>query len=100
MPAKRRVLDGFLEFEENAAERLVKWQQTDLPAFIQETCHDTDIQFIDVTRGLKQQTENGILTYNSVWDTHLNQTGTKVVADIVSAEILSRAGSAIYRPVE
>jgi hypothetical protein len=59
-----------------------------------------DIQFIDVTRSLREQTENGILTYNSVWDTHLNQTGSKVVADFVSAEILSRAGSTMFRPAE
>lgn len=92
MPSKRRVLDAYLEFEDSAPEKVRNWKQGDLPDFIASLCRKAGIEFIDVTPGLTEQTRNGVLTYNPVWDTHLNQEGSIVVADIVSEAILSKTG--------
>lgn len=98
MPSKRRVLDGFLEFEDKAPEKVRNWQQGDLPDFIAKLCQKTGIEFIDVTPGLAEQTRNGVLTYNPVWDTHLNKEGSMVVADIVSRAIRARSSKLFDKP--
>ena len=69
LPTKRRVLNDYLEFDENTPERVRNWKPGDSPDYIASVCQEADIEFIDITPGLTEQTRNGVLTYNSVWDT-------------------------------
>ena len=80
MPCKRRVLDGHLRFLDDTPPALAAWQPTDLPAFIEQLAEQQGVDFIDVTPALVQETRQGRLTYNGLWDTHLNRHGTTVVA--------------------
>jgi hypothetical protein len=80
MPCKRRVLDGHLRFTDSAPPPLAAWQPTDLPAFVKHHADQHGITFIDVTPALIRETRQGRLTYNTVWDTHLNRHGASVVA--------------------
>jgi len=80
MPCKRRVLDGRLRFTEDAPQELVGWHPTDLPHLVQALAERHGIGFIDATPGLSEETRRGRLTYNPVWDTHLNRLGAEVVA--------------------
>lgn len=87
MPAKRRVLDGYLRFTENAPQKVADWHPTDLPDLIQDISERYGIGFIDVTPALVRETSNGNLTYNPIWDTHLNRLGSFVVAQEIADEL-------------
>ena len=84
MPCKRRVLDGHLRFLDNAPPNLAAWQPTDLPAFMKQRAEQHAIHFVDVTPALVRETRQGRLTYNGIWDTHLNRHGTSVVAQTLA----------------
>ena len=84
MPCKRRVLDGPLRFLEDAPEDLAAWRPTDLPAFMQQLADRHAMAFIDVTPALVRETRQGRLTYNALWDTHLNRHGASVVAQTLA----------------
>ena len=80
MPCKRRVLDGYLRFTDNAPQKVVDWHPADLPDFIKDVSERNGISFIDVTSALVRETTNGNMTYNLIWDTHLNRQGSFVVS--------------------
>lgn len=80
MPSKRRVLHGRIEFSAGASDELKSWQPTDLPEVISELCDQYGIKFIDLTPSLVRET--GLkkqLLYNSIFDSHLNSSGSMVV---------------------
>ncbi|MDA1016108.1 MAG: hypothetical protein O3A00_16835, partial [Planctomycetota bacterium] len=72
MPVKRRVLGEFLEFRDNAPVEVVNWSPSDLPQYLQRICGEHGIEFINVTDVLMHEARQGVLTYNTLWDTHLN----------------------------
>jgi hypothetical protein len=81
MPSKRRVLDGYLHFSKDRAQpEIATWQPNELPAFVRELADQHGLDFIDVTPDLVRETRQGRMTYNGVWDTHLNRHGSSVVA--------------------
>ena len=84
MPCKRRVLDGHLRFLDETPPPLAAWQPTDLPAFMKQRTQAHAIDFIDVTPALIRETRQGRLTYNGIWDTHLNRHGASVVAQALA----------------
>jgi hypothetical protein len=86
MPCKRRVLDGYLRFTKTASAQMVAWHPSDLPDLVREQCRAHGIRFIDATPALRGATEAGTLTYNPIWDTHVNRRGAEIVAtEIASA---------------
>lgn len=84
MPCKRRVLDGHLQFLDDTPPGFAAWQPTDLPVFLKQQAEQHAIRFIDVTPALVRETRQGRLTYNGIWDTHLNRHGTSVVAQALA----------------
>ena len=80
MPSKLRALHGKIEFSASAAERFRNWQPTDLPDVVSALCDEHGIGFLDLTPALTTGTdiENRLL-YNSMYDTHLNEAGSRVV---------------------
>lgn len=80
IPCKFRALHERIQFNDPNNRRYARWQPTDLPAFVEGLCDRTGIQFIDATPALTAETHRGVLTYNAVYDTHLNRHGSNVVA--------------------
>ncbi len=87
MPCKFRVLHGHLRFTEDAEARLRQWQPSDLPAVMARMAAASSVGFIDVTPALEAESARGVLTYNSVADTHLNRHGSAVVAHAIAAAL-------------
>ena len=84
MPAKRRVLHDRLRFTDETPPEYVAWRPTDLPAFMEQRADSHGIGFIDVTPVLLRETRQGRLTYNPIWDTHLNRLGSARVAEALA----------------
>ena len=90
MPCKHRVLRGHLRFvpiepgsvESNRgyAAKVRAWEGSDLPEYVGESARQRGLRFVDLTPALRDRTERGELTYNGVFDTHLNRLGSEVVA--------------------
>ncbi len=86
LPCKRRVLDGHLEQKTDYPEP--KWSLGDLPQYIEKECVARGILFVDATPALAQKSKEGVLTYNSIYDTHFNAEGHRVTAEVLSAHLL------------
>ena len=84
MPCKRRVLHDRLRFIDETPQEFVDWRPTDLPAFMEQRADSHGIGFIDVTPVLLRETRQGRLTYNPIWDTHLNRRGSALVAKAIA----------------
>ena len=91
MPTKHRVLHGYLEYLDTAGQILRQWNPNNLSEFVQEICGKNEIRFIDSTSALREVTAAGNLPYNTVWDTHLNATGTEVVARLIAKRMVSES---------
>ena len=84
MPCKHRVFAGHLKFHTDADSTLSSWQPSDLPNDMQALCETNSISFVDLTPALVDATNNGVITYNRIWDTHLNTDGAAIVAKTLS----------------
>jgi hypothetical protein len=71
---------------------LAGWQPTDLPELMECLCNRHGIEFIDATGDLRRVTATGILTYNTVCDTHLNKMGSLCVAGTLATALAAHAG--------
>ncbi len=87
MPCKQRVFYKHIKFVKGADNRLINWRPTDLPDFIKHLSQKNDIGFIDLTPALVKETQNRNLTYNTIWDTHLNRRGSTIVAEVIAKKI-------------
>jgi hypothetical protein len=91
MPCKRRVLDGHLKFTPGTDPKYVNWRPTDLPSLIKELSARNEMSFVDLTPALRKATDDGVLTYNPIWDTHLNRAGSEVVAHVIADAVKATA---------
>jgi hypothetical protein len=81
VPSKRRVLHGLIDFSDTASEAMKDWQPSDLPDVIRDFAENRDIGFVDLSTILAKETaDSRSLLYNSIFDTHLNERGSAVVA--------------------
>jgi hypothetical protein len=85
MPCKRRVLHDRVAFADGVREELRNWQPTDLAEVVAGLCEQFDINFIDLTSALVSETaRKDQLLYNPIYDTHINSSGSQVVADVLT----------------
>ena len=77
MPCKRRVLHSHVRYAEPEAD---VWQPGGLPAYVGEHALQHGISFVDLTPALRHESAAGQMTYNEIWDSHLNRHGAAVVA--------------------
>jgi len=84
LPCKRRVLSGRL-----AGEAPTRADEADLPDAIGRLADEVGVRFVDTTAPLRERSRRGVLTYNAIWDTHLNAEGHRVVG-LTLADALSR----------
>ena len=83
MPCKRRVFHEQLSFPPDAAKYEREWEPNALPDFIHAICNQQNMGFIDTTTSLTQAARNGKPTFNLLFDTHLNELGSEIVAEII-----------------
>ena len=90
MPCKRRVLHGFIQFNNNVDLKMKNWLPSDLPDLISGLSENYGINFIDLTFALVRETEvKGTLLYNSIYDSHINALGSKVIAEEIARNFLA-----------
>lgn len=88
LPCKERVLNGQIVFAINTDEKYKRWKPTDLPTFIAQLADQYNINYIDFTSELIKETKTkGLLMYNSLYDTHLNNQGALVVARVLANKL-------------
>jgi hypothetical protein len=85
LPCKRRVLHGHLRQGQDYPEP--NWQPGDLPAHVQAECAKHQIRFIDATPQLTQKAAEGVLTFNTIYDTHFNAEGHRVIAELLAQQL-------------
>lgn len=85
LPCKRRVLHGHLRQGTDYPEP--DWQLGDLPAYVAAECAKLHIKFIDSTPPLTQKATEGVLTYNTIYDTHFNAEGHRVIAELLAEQL-------------
>ncbi len=87
LPCERRVLHGALEFGPAAMSDVVSWTPTDLPAHIAALCSARGIRFIDSTPALMDSCGKGVPTHNTIYDTHLNREGSRIVGELLARSL-------------
>jgi hypothetical protein len=85
IPCKRRVFHGHLT--QHADYPQPKWELNKLPEFIREKCAARNIRFVDATAALAEQAARGVLTFNTIYDTHLNMEGHRIVGETLAAAL-------------
>jgi hypothetical protein len=90
MPCKERVVNGMVEFVQDAPEEEKQWRPTNLPQVISDLAIGHGVRFMDFTPAFVRETrEKRELLFNSIYDSHLNTKGSRLVASEM-ARFLSR----------
>jgi len=91
MPCKLRVLHGQVRVTDEASEEQRAWQPSDLPEVLAELCDRHGVEFVNLTPALSEFTrEEKELPFNSMYDTHINARGSRVVAMELSRHLRPR----------
>ena len=91
MPCKLRVLYGLLRVTDEASGEQRTWRPSDLPDVLAELCGRHGVEFVDLTPALSGFTrEEEELPFNSIYDTHINTRGSRVVAMELSRHLRPR----------
>jgi hypothetical protein len=92
MPVKLRAMHGQLRFTDRGRHDFGWWTPTDLPELIGDYAARHGIGFIDVTPALATETARARETlYYTIYDTHLNPVGSRVVAEEIARQLSHRA---------
>ncbi|MCE9520507.1 MAG: hypothetical protein K8R87_13250 [Verrucomicrobia bacterium] len=89
IPCKRRVFHGYLKPGRDYPEPA--WQLNDLPAYVAREATSLGIRCVDSTPALTELAAKGVLTYNAIYDTHLNREGHRVVAEVLAKALANVA---------
>jgi lysophospholipase L1-like esterase len=88
MPTKLRAAYGQLRFAAETDAPFARWMPTDLPDLIARFAASHGIDFVDLTPAIATAKDStGEFMYNSIYDTHLNEAGSSVVADALAERI-------------
>jgi hypothetical protein len=87
LPCKHRVLQPFLKVDPTAHPALRAWQPGPLPDQLSRLCEKRQIKFVDATPALQQSAASGELPYNTVYDTHLNAHGSRLVGELMTRQV-------------
>jgi hypothetical protein len=82
LPCKRRVLHGHLRQGEDYPQP--EWQPGDLPEYLAQECKARGVTFIDSTPALSAASKAGQMTFNTIYDTHFNTTGHRIVGEVLA----------------
>jgi lysophospholipase L1-like esterase len=90
LPAKRRVLDGRLRFDDGSHPKFADWIPGTLPQEVAALAASRGIRVVDATPALFGHARAGRLPYNSILDTHLNALGSRAVGETLAEAIDAR----------
>ncbi len=82
LPCKRRVLHGHLR--QGADYPQPMWQLGDLTEYLAQECNKRGVTFIDSTPALSAASKAGQMTFNTIYDTHFNATGHRIVGEVLA----------------
>lgn len=82
LPCKRRVMHGHLK--QGTDYPKPDWQPGDLPQHLATECAKRGILFIDATPALTKAAAEGQNTFNTIYDTHLNAEGHRMVGEVLA----------------
>jgi len=85
LPCKRRVMHGHLK--QGADYPKPDWQPGDLPQHLATECQKRGILFIDATPALVKAATEGQNTFNTIYDTHLNAEGHRIVGEVLAESL-------------
>jgi len=86
LPSKIRVAPGYLEVVPGY-EHLLTWEMGDIRERVQAMCQRQEIAFVDATPALRESVEQGHWPFNTIYDTHLNATGSHCVGRVLTAAL-------------
>lgn len=84
LPINNRTYHGLYRGQDNLPEELKTWQPNNLPEFMRSQCEQRDFHFLDATPVLRTAAEKGTLVYNPIFDTHLNEEGSRLVGELLA----------------
>lgn len=87
LPCKHRVLHPFLRVDSTAHPMLRAWQPGPLPDQLSRLCEERQLKFVNATPALRQSVAAGQLPYNTVFDTHLNAAGSRLVGELMIEQV-------------
>jgi hypothetical protein len=84
LPLNNRIYDGLVRFDSSVPAELRDWKPHDLPNLVERLCREREIAFIDTIAALRAAAEKGTLVYNTIYDTHLNAEGARIVGEVLA----------------
>jgi hypothetical protein len=94
LPAKETVWRHHLTFADARPESSTWVTPTDLPDYLAHRCAGVGVLFLDLTPVLRAETDaRRELLYNGLYDTHLNQRGSEVVARALAGWLPVQGGA-------
>lgn len=88
IPCKRRVMHGHLRQVNDYPQP--EWQLGDLPEHLQAECEKRGIAFINATPALSAAAAQGQVCFNTIYDTHLDTTGHRIVGDVLAKALTAQ----------
>ncbi|MDZ4288828.1 MAG: hypothetical protein U0984_12760 [Prosthecobacter sp.] len=88
LPCKRRVLHAHLRHGPDYPQP--DWQLGDLPQHVAQECSKRGIVFIDATPALAAATATGHVVFNTIYDTHLDAEGHRIVGEVLALGLTPR----------
>ena len=98
IPANNRTYHGLVRFAEHANAAAQKWTPGTLPDYMHQLCDKHQIHFVDACPTLRDAAEKGILVYNPILDTHLNQQGSQLIGTLLSHQLTQAATTGEAKP--
>ena len=93
LPINNRTYHGLWRAGGQLPAELRDWTPNALPEVMQSLCEKRDIHFLNACPALRAAAEGGALVYNPIFDTHLNEEGSRVVGELVAKELQSAAAA-------
>lgn len=87
IPANNRTYHGLVRFTPDAEATTRDWQPGSMPDYMQRLCAQRSIHFINAYPVLRRSAEKGILVYNRILDTHLNQEGSQLIGELLAKHL-------------
>jgi hypothetical protein len=82
LPCKPRVMHGQLRQGEDYPKP--EWQLGDLPEYVAQECSKRGVTFINSTPALSAASKAGQMTFNTIYDTHFNAAGHRIVGEVLA----------------
>lgn len=70
---------------------VTNWKPNGMPDLIKSHCEERNIRFVDTTDAMRAAAKEGKLVCNPIFDTHLNEEGSRVVGELLARTLQETA---------